>query len=190
MVPLVIIANVAVEAVPHPRGIGFSLSLRYARLAPACAMASFAAAAAYAQLSARTAAPTPMLAGGLFGASILTLLLMAVLGPAGVVRAAGGAVAASAVTLGLLVPRFADHPPRVVAAVALSLLGVVEAALFVLAMRGERSVPASTDGLAFEVPRAMFDVDHKFLDLASGARIHYVDEGEGPTLFFLHGNPS
>lgn len=36
----------------------------------------------------------------------------------------------------------------------------------------------------------MFDAEHKFVDLPSGARIHYVDEGEGETLLFLHGNPS
>ncbi|OJH33574.1 hypothetical protein BON30_48055 [Cystobacter ferrugineus] len=36
----------------------------------------------------------------------------------------------------------------------------------------------------------MFDVEHRFIDLPSGARIHYVDEGQGETLLFLHGNPS
>jgi hypothetical protein len=55
------------------------------------------------------------------------------------------------------------HPPRVVGTVTLSLLGVLEVLLFVLALRSERSVPAATDGLAFEVPRAVFDVDHIFL---------------------------
>jgi haloalkane dehalogenase len=43
--------------------------------------------------------------------------------------------------------------------------------------------------MAFEIPRAVFDVDHKFLDLPSGARVHYVDVGTGPTIVFLHGNP-
>jgi haloalkane dehalogenase len=36
----------------------------------------------------------------------------------------------------------------------------------------------------------MFDVEHRFIDLPSGARVHYVDEGQGETLLFLHGNPS
>jgi haloalkane dehalogenase len=36
----------------------------------------------------------------------------------------------------------------------------------------------------------MFDADHKFVDLPSGARVHYVDVGTGETLLFLHGNPA
>lgn len=36
----------------------------------------------------------------------------------------------------------------------------------------------------------MFDADHKFVTLPSGTRIHYVDEGTGETLLFLHGNPA
>jgi pimeloyl-ACP methyl ester carboxylesterase len=190
LVPLVVIANTAVEAVPHPRGIGFSLPLRYALLTPTCALASVAAAAGYAFLRARSETPALMLAGAIVGAAVLALWLMGALGPAGLTRAAAPAVVASAVTLGLLVPRFAGHPPRVFGAIALSLFGAVEAVLFVLALRAERSVPVGPDGLAFEVPRDVFDVDHKFLDLPSGARIHYIDEGQGPTLLFLHGNPA
>jgi haloalkane dehalogenase len=41
----------------------------------------------------------------------------------------------------------------------------------------------------FDVPQALFPVQHRFLDL-DGARIHYVDEGAGDTLLLLHGNPS
>ena len=43
--------------------------------------------------------------------------------------------------------------------------------------------------LAFPVPRELFDVEHRFLDL-DGARIHYVDEGVGETILLLHGNPA
>jgi haloalkane dehalogenase len=43
--------------------------------------------------------------------------------------------------------------------------------------------------LTFPVPRELFDVDHRFLDL-EGARIHYVDEGAGETILLLHGNPA
>jgi len=43
--------------------------------------------------------------------------------------------------------------------------------------------------LPFAVPRELFDVEHKFLDL-DGARIHYVDEGVGETILLLHGNPA
>ncbi len=43
--------------------------------------------------------------------------------------------------------------------------------------------------LPFSVPRELFDVEHRFVDL-DGARIHYVDEGRGETLLLLHGNPT
>ena len=43
--------------------------------------------------------------------------------------------------------------------------------------------------LPFAVPQELFDVEHRFLDLA-GTRLHYVDEGRGEILLLLHGNPS
>ena len=43
--------------------------------------------------------------------------------------------------------------------------------------------------LPFPVPRELFDVEHRFLDL-DGARIHYVDEGVGEAILLLHGNPA
>jgi haloalkane dehalogenase len=51
-------------------------------------------------------------------------------------------------------------------------------------------LPHSRAGLPFDVPRRLFDVDHRFISLPNGARIHYVDEGHGETLLFLHGNPA
>jgi haloalkane dehalogenase len=41
----------------------------------------------------------------------------------------------------------------------------------------------------FELPRELFDVEHRFLEL-DNARIHYVDEGAGETILPLHGNPA
>ena len=35
----------------------------------------------------------------------------------------------------------------------------------------------------------LFPFQSRFLDL-DGHRVHYVDEGSGPTLLFLHGNPT
>ncbi|HEX3852784.1 MAG TPA: alpha/beta fold hydrolase, partial [Polyangiaceae bacterium] len=58
------------------------------------------------------------------------------------------------------------------------------------ALSTEGALPRGADGLAFDVPRTRFDVDHRFIELPSGARIHYIDEGAGPTLLFLHGNPA
>jgi hypothetical protein len=42
--------------------------------------------------------------------------------------------------------------------------------------------------LPFQVPARLFPVEHRFLDL-NGARIHYVDEGAGETLFALAWQP-
>ena len=36
----------------------------------------------------------------------------------------------------------------------------------------------------------MFPFQSHFVDLDNGARVHFVDEGNGPTLLLLHGNPT
>ena len=46
-----------------------------------------------------------------------------------------------------------------------------------------------SDTLRFDVPIHLFPVQHRFVDL-EGARVHYVDEGEGDVLLMLHGNPT
>ncbi len=43
--------------------------------------------------------------------------------------------------------------------------------------------------MLFDVPRDLFDVRHRFIRLDGEPPMHYVDEGEGPTLLLLHGNP-
>ena len=44
--------------------------------------------------------------------------------------------------------------------------------------------------LKFEVDRELFPFESRFLELENGIRVHYVDEGQGPTILMLHGNPS
>src|SRR5262249_33213350 len=39
------------------------------------------------------------------------------------------------------------------------------------------------------LPESLFPFQSRFLDVA-GCRIHYVDEGGGPPLLLLHGNPT
>src|SRR4051812_28438464 len=39
------------------------------------------------------------------------------------------------------------------------------------------------------VPDRLFPFESRFADVA-GARVHYVDEGEGPVLLLVHGNPT
>ena len=44
--------------------------------------------------------------------------------------------------------------------------------------------------LSEEAWSAMFPFQSQYIDLENGARVHYVDEGEGPTLLLMHGNPT
>jgi haloalkane dehalogenase len=46
------------------------------------------------------------------------------------------------------------------------------------------------EDLKFDVDRALFPFESKFVDSRGGARIHYVDEGQGPVVLMLHGNPT
>lgn len=39
------------------------------------------------------------------------------------------------------------------------------------------------------VPPSRYPFESHYLDIA-GARLHYIDEGSGPTILFLHGNPT
>jgi len=39
------------------------------------------------------------------------------------------------------------------------------------------------------VPRHLYPYESRYLEVG-GARVHYVDEGSGPTLLLLHGNPT
>ena len=42
----------------------------------------------------------------------------------------------------------------------------------------------------FEVDRNLFPYQPYFIQLKDGGRLHYIDEGSGPTLLLLHGNPT
>lgn len=42
----------------------------------------------------------------------------------------------------------------------------------------------------FEIDQQQLPFQSYYIDLESGARIHYLDEGEGPVLLLLHGNPT
>ena len=42
----------------------------------------------------------------------------------------------------------------------------------------------------FEIDRALFPYQSRYLNLENGSRIHYVDEGQGPILLLMHGNPT
>jgi len=44
--------------------------------------------------------------------------------------------------------------------------------------------------MKFNVDKALFPFQNNFLHLDDGTKIHYLDEGKGPVLLMLHGNPT
>lgn len=191
-VPLAAIATVAVEAVPHVRGLAFVPQLRFALMTPACAIAAVGAAFFYRFLKdkERVARPRRTFAVLLAAFALIVLAQIGALGPTGLASSAAPVILTIALALALLVPRFVERPRRRIGIAATVVFGLLAIAGTVAAFRSERVAPPGPNGMAFDVPRAVFDVDHKFLDMPDGARIHYVDEGRGETLLFLHGNPA
>lgn len=55
---------------------------------------------------------------------------------------------------------------------------------FVLASKGE------TEELKFVVDKRLFPFRNNFVKLNKGIKIHYIDEGKGPVILMLHGNPT
>jgi pimeloyl-ACP methyl ester carboxylesterase len=182
-VPVAALATVAVLALPRRRGIDFPMELRWAVLTPLCIGAAVAAAFAYRALLDRGAPrPRAVLAGGVLAAG---LVVAAVAGRVSVPTVVVTAAVAAAIAL--LVPRALERPRRGrVRTALLVLFGALELVAVVGAAASE--LPSAERVQA--IPREVFDAEHRYLELANGARIHYVDEGTGPTLLFLHGNPS
>lgn len=54
-------------------------------------------------------------------------------------------------------------------------------------MSSPRSEPSGTR--PEWVPDGLYPFADRYIEL-DGARVHYADEGEGPPLLFLHGNPT
>ena len=42
----------------------------------------------------------------------------------------------------------------------------------------------------FEIDRELYPFQPHYIQLKDGGRLHYIDEGEGPILLLLHGNPT
>jgi pimeloyl-ACP methyl ester carboxylesterase len=180
---------VAVALYPHTGGIGFPVGLRLAVLAPVCGALSLLATALYIYICAATLCGRRLWALSCIVGFVVFSLISAILRlPLGV----------SVVTTGIaiigrwwLIPAIARWGNRSVFVLALlSGLGVLVAVCSGVSVRTERIAPPATIGSAFPVPSTIFDVQSRFLALPSGGRIHYVDEGSGPVLLFLHGNPS
>ena len=44
--------------------------------------------------------------------------------------------------------------------------------------------------MKFNINKDLFPFQNNFLHLDDGTKVHYIDEGEGPVLLMLHGNPT
>ncbi|MBU8899111.1 alpha/beta fold hydrolase [Corallococcus sp. M34] len=189
-IPAVLVTTVAVHTAPHVQGIGFFPSLRYAVLTPVSVAIALAAAMLYRLLISRSARPRAVLGSVLAGLGLVTVSALALAGPTGLVSAALPAVAVGALALAWLTPRAVQRPARSrISLTLLLLLGALEGWAFLAASAHEPALPKGSP-VAFDVPSELFDAAPQFVTLPSGARIHYVDEGTGPTLLFLHGNPA
>ena len=185
----VVVAIIAIEAAPHVRGIGFFPVLRYAITMPLCVLVGMAGAFLYSAFDSRLSRPRRTLALVLLGISTVVVLGLGVFGPQGLVQAVFPALLAVAMATSVFVPYFVHRRRRfLVVTTGIVVLGLLELVALIGALSTERV--SRSDASNFEIPREIFAADQKFLNLPSGARIHYVDEGRGETLLFLHGNPS
>jgi len=129
-------------------------------------------------------------AAAIVGIVLLLSVGLRIFGPSGMAAAASPAIFSVAAMIALLVPPLVDRPRSSwFATVTIVVLGLIEIIAFAGALSTEGIVGAPTT-LAFDIPHNLFDVQQKFIDLPRGAHIHYVDEGQGETILFLHGNPS
>ena len=48
----------------------------------------------------------------------------------------------------------------------------------------------SIENLKFEVDKSLYPFKNNFITITKGINIHYVDEGKGPVILMLHGNPT
>jgi pimeloyl-ACP methyl ester carboxylesterase len=185
----VVVAIIAIEAAPHTRGIGFFPVLRYAIAMPLCVLVGMAGAFLYSTFQDRSSRPRRGLALVLLGLATLVLLGLGVLGRQGLVLAAFPALLAVAIATSAFIPYFTHQRRRFLfVKIGIVVVGLLQLVALIGALSTERVT--GSDASDFDVPRKIFAADQKFLNLPSGARVHYVDEGKGETLLFLHGNPS
>jgi pimeloyl-ACP methyl ester carboxylesterase len=185
----VVVAMIAIEAAPHVRGIGFFPVLRYAITMPLCVLVGMAGAFLYSTFQHRLSRPRRTLALVLHGLATVVLLGLGVLGHRGLALAALPAMLAVALATSAFSPYFVHERRRFLfVKIGIVIVGLLQFVALIGALSTERVT--RSDASDFEIPRKIFAADQNFLNLPNGARIHYVDEGKGETILFLHGNPS
>jgi len=190
-VPVLLGETIAIYAAPHFRGVAFFPALRYAIAFPVCVVATISLVFLYRAFEPQLKRPRRSLAVLLLGFVLLVCFVSAIFGTVGFAIALVPALLASALAASFFVPYFANKLERpVVVAVLICTFGLLEIAAFGGSLRSEPIFSPGAERIDFDVPRATFDAEQRFIDLPPGLHIHYVDEGHGPTLLFLHGNPA
>ncbi|TGJ99517.1 alpha/beta fold hydrolase [Leptospira semungkisensis] len=177
------------EAIPHSRGIGFPPELRISVLFPICIGLSILNGFLYQYLKARSKRPKIYLAFASF-AQVFLIGLILFIRNVGFLLYSIPVLTGAFLSVVWILPFLIDRIRfSLRSKIVIFIIGGLELISFVSAVSLDLSAPSSPE-VTFEIPKTIFDAEQKFIDLPSGARIHYVDEGGGEILLFLHGNPS
>ena len=185
---LVVIAGVVIEFVPHVRGLGYPLQLRYSILMPSCWVVSTAAAISYLAFCSRFDRPRRAHTISLVLLATLCVALTYAFGPRQILLPV---VAITLCGAGYLAWRTHDAIGKrkpIIAVVFLFTFGLLELVGEIKALEVDfQRGPSMATLTPLKETQSNWS---KFTELHSGARIHYVDVGKGPILLFLHGNPA
>jgi len=181
-IPTALLATIAAHVTPHVQGIGFHPELRLAVVVPTSMAAAVVATVFYQVWAQRYQRPRAVLLAALLVLAAVLLSVAAADG-SGLAAFAISPVVAAVAALVWFVPRALAASGFHWRTLAVSTFGMLELVGAVTAATSERPLQDAPADIGI-------GAQPRFLTLASGARVHYVDEGQGPTLLFLHGNPA
>ena len=189
-IPTVIIVNIAILATPHVRGIGFRPELRYDLSAGACILLCILGAFRYQRLAGSSRSSQARFASEILVVAALVLFFMKQEGGTSLVLQG---LPASLLLVGSILV-FAPWAYRNAsfsrtAVVVACILGTLEV-IGIYSSAASESIRFSAKGELAEISKETWNVEHRFIELKDGSKVHYIDEGHGPVLLFLHGNPS
>jgi pimeloyl-ACP methyl ester carboxylesterase len=189
-IPTVAIVNIAILATPHLRGIGFRPELRYDLSAGACIVLCILGVLRYQRLSRRSKSSHARLAFEILIVAALVLFLMKQEGGTNLVLKGLPASLLLAGSIFVLAPwAYRNRPFSRTAVVVACIAGTLELIGIYSSVTSER-IGSSARGELRDISQETWNVEHRFIELKDGSKVHYIDEGHGPVLLFLHGNPS
>ncbi|WP_187142952.1 alpha/beta fold hydrolase [Terriglobus albidus] len=189
-IPTVGIVNVAILATPHVRGIGFRPELRYGINATVCIIVCVLAAFRHTQITRSSRSTRSRFIFETLTIAVFLLFLLYRRGGEELALQSLPALTLLVLSIFALSPQ--GHRVASLSAVTIVLAYVVGALeVFGVGLSFASERVGSTGRIELrDISKDTWNVEHRFMTLRSGANIHYVDEGRGPVLLFLHGNPS